>query len=102
MFDRRNELAGTVLSGIDLAIDFATLGEYGLEHRSREHAVHRPRRGAREPFAAVEPCRELSGATHIRPGRRPSGGALAAGWEALFPTKARRGACRTPQPALAR
>ena len=86
MFDRRNQLAVTVANGVDLAIDFATLGEYGLEPRTLE------------PLAADGPCRARPGGEHSN-GNRPRGGALAAGWEALFPTKARRGACRAPQPA---
>jgi hypothetical protein len=44
MFARRNQLARRVLCGIDLAIDLATLGEYGLE-----------------PLPADGSCRELAG-----------------------------------------
>jgi hypothetical protein len=43
----KNELRHRILGAIDLAIDFATLGEYGLEH-------------------ADGPCRE-------RPGRQSTG-----------------------------
>jgi hypothetical protein len=77
MFDRHDNLAEAVASGIDLVVDFATLGEYGYE-----------------PYAAAAPCRRRPG-SRTRSERRPGAG-LAAGWEALFPTKARRGACRTP------
>jgi hypothetical protein len=56
-----------VLSAIDLAIDFATLGEYGLEPL--------PARRAGGP--ADGPCRERPG--HVT------------GWEAF--AKARRGDC---------
>jgi hypothetical protein len=66
----RNHLGQQMISGVDLAIDFATLGEYGLEPRS-----------------ADGPCRERTG-RRSRPGRRP-------GWEAL--AMARRGACATPR-----
>jgi hypothetical protein len=59
-FDQR------VVSGVDLAIDFATLGEYGLAL----YTAAGPRR---------EPTERRS-----RPSRRP-------GWEA--PTTVRRGAC---------
>jgi hypothetical protein len=90
MFDRQNQLAQTVISGVDLAIDFATLGEYGLEPTGHE------------PTAADGPCGARPGAERRSPGNRLRGEALAAGWEALFPTKARRGACRAPRPALAR
>ncbi len=66
MFHRRNRGIGQeLLGGVDLAIDLATLGEYGLE-----------------PLPAGGPCREQ---TECRPTHRLSG------WEAL-PT-ARRGAC---------
>ena len=54
-----------LLGAVDLAIDFATLGSYGLE-----------------PLPADGPCRE-------QPERRPT--LRRSGWEAL-PT-ARRGAC---------
>ncbi len=70
MFDRRQALGHRLLSAADLAIDFATLGEYGLE-----------------PIPADGP-RE-------RPGHAPSS-RRAAGWEAFG--KARRGACRTEPP----
>ena len=57
-----------ILGAVDLAIDLATLGEYGLE-----------------PLPASGPCRER--AEHRLTRRR-------SGWEAL-PT-ARRGACGRP------
>jgi hypothetical protein len=68
MFDRRPALGHHLLGAADLAIDFATLGEYGLE------AI--PADGPRE-----------------RPGRTTSSSRRAAGWEAFAP--ARRGACGT-------
>ena len=55
-----------ILGAIDLAIDFATLGEYGLEPLPAQAGDH-----------ADGPCRE-------RPGHQT-------GWEAF--AKARRGAC---------
>jgi hypothetical protein len=65
MFHGRKGIGQKLLGGVDLAIDLATLGSYGLE-----------------PLPADGPCRELSDRrpTHRRSGR-----------EAL-PT-ARRGAC---------
>jgi hypothetical protein len=70
MFDRRQALGQRLLSAADLAIDFATLGEYGLE-----------------PIPADGP-RE-------RPGHAPLS-RRAVGWEAF--ASARRGACRAPRP----
>ncbi|HEY7150260.1 MAG TPA: hypothetical protein VH391_01140 [Solirubrobacterales bacterium] len=70
----RNDLGQQVISGVDLMIDFATLGEYGLE----------PRPGAGS-------CRERPD-RRPRPSRRP-------GWEAL--ATARRGACATSSPPRA-
>ena len=46
MFAPRGHLTQRLLSGIDLMIDFATLGEYGLE-----------------PLPAAGPCSERSGGT---------------------------------------
>jgi hypothetical protein len=65
--DTRNCVGQRILGAIDLAIDFATLGEYGLEPL--------PARGAGS--LADGPCRE-------RPGQ-------STGWEAF--AKARRGDC---------
>jgi hypothetical protein len=62
----QHDFGRQVIDGVDLMIDFATLGEYGLEPRS-----------------ADGPCRERAG-RRSRPDRRP-------GWEAL--AMARRGAC---------
>jgi hypothetical protein len=70
MFDRQQTLADRVADRIDLLIDLATLGEYGLE-----------------PVPADGCCGERP-ARAIRSGR-PSG------WEAF--SQARRGACRLPQ-----
>jgi hypothetical protein len=52
------EMSNRLLSAVDLAIDFATLGEYGLEHETadgqcRERSGHRPDWEAlRRPAAA--------------------------------------------------
>ncbi|MEK6327344.1 MAG: hypothetical protein AABM66_07450 [Actinomycetota bacterium] len=74
MFDRRQPLGHRLLSAADLAIDFATLGEYGLE-----------------PIPAAGP-RE-------RPGHAPLS-RREAGWEAF--ASARRGACRARRSTSAR
>ena len=68
MFHRRIDLAQRTVSGVDLAIDFATLGEYGLE-----------------PLPADGSCRARAD-RRSKPSRRP-------GWEVLATT--RRGACGT-------
>jgi hypothetical protein len=74
MTHRRNDFGQQVISGVDLAIDFATLGEYGLVPRSADGS-----------------CRDRTG-RRAKPNRRP-------GWEA--PATTRRGACapdRTQEP----
>jgi hypothetical protein len=68
----RYDLGQQVISGVDLVIDFATLGEYGLE-------------SAGSGRRAVGRFRE-------RPGQRPRAGRRP-GWEAS--ATARRGACAT-------
>jgi hypothetical protein len=65
MFHGRKGIGQKLLDAVDLAVDVATLGEYGLE-----------------PLPADGPCRERA---ECRPTLRRSG------WEEL-PT-ARRGAC---------
>jgi hypothetical protein len=69
MFHRRTNLDQRIISGVDLVIDFATLGEYGLV-----------------PYTAGGSCRERTD-RRSRPSRRP-------GWEAL--ATIRRGACGAP------
>ena len=66
MFHGRNDLGQRVVDGVDLVIDLATLGEYGLEATHAEGSVRQ--RTDRRP----------------RPDRRP-------GWEA--PARAPRSAC---------
>jgi hypothetical protein len=68
MFHGRDEIGQRILSGVDLAIDIATLGEYGLE-----------------PFTA-DGYRRQRADQRSRPDRRP-------GWET--PATAPRGACGT-------
>ena len=66
MFDSKTTLAARLTDAVDLLIDFATLGEYGLEQLP-----------ATTGSLADGPCRE-------RPGQ-------STGWEAF--AKARRGDC---------
>jgi hypothetical protein len=70
----RNDIGQQMISGVDLVIDFATLGEYGLEPRPEP---------AGPGWRADGSCRERA-ARRSRPDRRP-------GWEASATT--RRGAC---------
>jgi hypothetical protein len=75
MFHGRNDLGQRVVDGVDLAIDFATLGEYGLE-----------------PISAVGSIRRRTD-RHPRPDRRP-------GWEA--PARTPRSACGASTDSVAR
>ena len=75
MFHGRNDLGQRVVDGVDLVIDFATLGEYGLE-----------------PTSAEGPTRQRTD-RHPRPDRRP-------GWEA--PARAPRSACGTARETATR
>jgi hypothetical protein len=75
MFHGRNDLGQRVVDGVDLVIDFATLGEYGLEATRAEGSARQ--RTDRRP----------------RPDRRP-------GWEA--PARAPRSACGTTRETAAR
>ena len=74
MFHGRNDLGQRVVDGVDLVIDLATLGEYGLETRAEGSARRRTDR-------------------HPRPDRRP-------GWEA--PARAPRSACGATRETAAR
>lgn len=61
MFDSRKEISERALDAVDLAIDFATLGEYGLEPvdvparpcEGRRHRIASPRRSTGAWTAAV-------------------------------------------------
>jgi hypothetical protein len=56
MVDRRTDIAQRLLSGVDLAIDFATLGEYGLEPLNADGSC-RERSGARPGWEALATAR---------------------------------------------
>lgn len=55
MFDSRNKIADRLTDAADLLIDFATLGEYGLEPvgRTRQGCADRPQ----PPRRATSPTR---------------------------------------------
>ncbi len=76
VFASRTSLAQRALGAIDLALDFATLGEYGLEVQPGGAGAH-----------ADGPCRERSRHSAVDPSAR-------LGWEAL--ATARRGARLRP------
>ncbi len=79
MLHGRTDLGQQVASGVDLVIDFATLGEYGLEPQPEP---------AGSGWRADGSCRERTD-RRPRPSRRP-------GWEASATT--RRGACAADAP----
>ena len=70
-----------ILGAIDLAIDFATLGEYGLEPL--------PARGAGTLADGL--CRERPGPARRKPSRAAVEAPYSTGWEAF--ATARRGEC---------
>jgi hypothetical protein len=49
MFDSRKEIGDRVVDAVDLVIDFATLGEYGLEPVDPPHRPCEGRRRAGAP-----------------------------------------------------
>jgi hypothetical protein len=49
MFDSKQTLTGRIGDAVDLLIDFATLGEYGLEPASRPAPSCQSRRRAHAP-----------------------------------------------------
>jgi hypothetical protein len=70
MYGRRRSLGQSLLGVADLAVDFATLGEYGLEvvpadgpcrertgHDTGWEALARPTAGSRPPRRPVAYCR---------------------------------------------
>jgi hypothetical protein len=79
--NREQSLAQRVLGAVDLAIDLATLGEYGLE-----------------PLTAERACRERPGRARRQSSRAAAEASSAPGWEAL--ATARRGECLRPAAAV--
>jgi hypothetical protein len=61
MFHGRNDISQRVLGSVDLAIDFATLGEYGLEPFSADGS--RRQRADRRPATSRRPGWEARAAT---------------------------------------
>jgi hypothetical protein len=91
MLHGRNDLGQRVVDGVDLVIDFATLGEYGLQRAwtaSDARGQYSSSRGwmddpGLEPTGAEGSARQRTD-RRPRPDRRP-------GWEA--PARAPRSAC---------
>ncbi len=54
MFDSKTKITNRLTDAADLLIDFATLGEYGLEPvgRTRQGCADRPAPSARRPLSA--------------------------------------------------
>lgn len=73
MFEPQNNLAGRMAGALDLLVDFATLGEYGLEaaspdgrceqdgQRAAWEALAAPRRGSCRPAARARVERVRAG-----------------------------------------
>lgn len=64
MFDSKQTLTGRLADAIDLVIDFATLGEYGLEPPAAAPACQSRRRGHLPAQAARRTGVDRGYATH--------------------------------------
>ena len=63
MFDEKRKLFARLADAVDLTIDFATLGEYGLEPVEAQTGCERrsrERRGSAVRFAAVDRPNQLA------------------------------------------
>jgi hypothetical protein len=67
MFDSRNKLTGRLTDAVDLLIDFATLGEYGLEPVGRTSPSCETRRRAAPPPRNSSRRREADRPFLLRP-----------------------------------
>ena len=67
MFDPRNKLAGRLTDAVDLLIDFATLGEYGLEPVGRTSPNCETRRRTSHPAPSSLRRREADRPFVLRP-----------------------------------
>jgi hypothetical protein len=67
MFDSKTQLTGRLTDAVDLLIDFATLGEYGMEPAERPRAACESRgRGAGHRRARRHADRARTGAAGAR------------------------------------
>jgi hypothetical protein len=64
MFDEKTNLAGRLTDAVDLLIDFATLGEYGLEPAARPTPSCESRRRRHQPSRSTH--RAVDGSFAIR------------------------------------
>jgi hypothetical protein len=67
MFDSKTTLTGRLTDAVDLLIDFATLGEYGLEPVGRTAEPCESRRRTPAPQAASPRRREADRPFLLRP-----------------------------------
>jgi hypothetical protein len=63
MFDSKQTLTGRLADAVDLLLDFATLGEYGMEPVTRPAASCQSRRRPHVPRAGTRQAAERSLAT---------------------------------------
>ena len=67
MFDTKTSFTGRLTDAVDLLIDFATLGEYGLEPVGRTAPSCEPRRRTAAPTGASQRRRAASARLALRP-----------------------------------
>ncbi|HEX8753092.1 MAG TPA: hypothetical protein VF731_06705 [Solirubrobacterales bacterium] len=67
MFDSKQTLTGRLTDAVDLMIDFATLGEYGLEPVGRTAATCESRHRPSPPLGPAARRRAAEGPFLLRP-----------------------------------
>jgi hypothetical protein len=67
MFDSKQTLTGRLTDAVDLMIDFATLGEYGLEPASQPASRCETRHRPSPPLGPVARRRAAEGPFLLRP-----------------------------------
>jgi hypothetical protein len=67
MFDSKTDFNGRLTDAVDLLIDFATLGEYGLEPVGRTSPSCEARHRPAAPLGPVERRRAAEGPFVLRP-----------------------------------
>jgi hypothetical protein len=99
MFDSKTSLSDRFADSLDLAIDFATLGEYGLEPTGAHPRAPHPCSGDRRTVRPSAPKRR-------KRGPRTSTGTISPGqsdlWSQMTSHPSREGAGRNPRLAKAK